>query len=91
MTNPDEPWVVTCTVTYNDKDHWEDERGNIEWIDVSVNSTFEVYRGRRIECERYAASFKEVKVHEGKLVRSSSLTIGKACHWDEFIEDMSGD
>jgi hypothetical protein len=67
-----EPWVVTCTVHYGDQDHWEDERGNIEWIDVDVRSTFEVYRGPRIECERYVESFKEVRVHENKLARSSS-------------------
>ena len=89
MTNPS--WVVTCTVTYNDQDRWTDERGNIEWIDVDVRSTFEVFRGPRIECERYAASFKQVRVHEGKLVRGSSLTIGPARHWDEFVEDMSSD
>jgi hypothetical protein len=37
---------------------------------------------------RYAANFKEVGVREGKLVRGSSLTIGAARHWDEFIEEM---
>jgi hypothetical protein len=85
MTKPDELWVVTCTVNYADQDSWADERGNIKWIDVDVHSTFEVYRGPRVECERYAANFKEVGVHEGKLVRGSSLTIGAARHWDEFM------
>ena len=89
LTNPDEPWVVTCTVNFADQDRWEDERGNIEWIDVNVSSTFEVYRGPRIECERYITN-ATVKVHDGKLVRNCSWTTGKARHWDEFVEDMSG-
>jgi hypothetical protein len=33
---------------------------------------------------RYAASFKEVRVHEGKLVRRSSLIVGPARHWDDW-------
>jgi hypothetical protein len=36
MTDPDEPWVVTLTITYNDQDRWEGERGNIEWIDFVI-------------------------------------------------------
>jgi hypothetical protein len=77
LTNPDEPWVMTCTINFADQDTWTDKHGNVEWIDVNVCSTFEVYRGPRIECEHYVASFKGVKVHEGELVRSSSVTIGQ--------------
>jgi hypothetical protein len=43
-----------------------------------------------VGAERYAANSRKVSVYEGKLVRGSSLTIGKARHCDKFIEDMSG-
>jgi hypothetical protein len=88
MTDPDELWVVTVTVAFADQDRWEDECGNPEWIDVDVHSTFEVYRGPRIECERYVENAKAVKVHDGKLVRNCSWTTGPAWHWDQFVEDM---
>jgi hypothetical protein len=83
-SNPDELWVVTCKVEYSDQDSRKNKRGNIEWIDVDVQSTFEVYRGPRIECERYATIFKKPKVYEGKLVQKSSLIIGPARHWDDW-------
>jgi hypothetical protein len=44
MARTEEPWLVTCTVNYLDR--------NIEWFDVNVHSTFEIYPGPRIECER---------------------------------------
>jgi hypothetical protein len=80
----DEPWVVTCKVEYSDQDSRKNKRGNIEWIDVDVQSTFEVCRGPRIECERYATIFKKPKVYEGKLVQKSSLIVGPARHWDDW-------
>ena len=70
MTNPDEPLVVTCTVNYADQDSWADERSNIEWIDVDVQSTFEVYRGPRIECERYATIFKNPRCMKASSCKS---------------------
>jgi hypothetical protein len=83
----DDDWVVTCTAIYDDQKEWTDKRnGNIKWIDVETHETFVVYRGPQIECKRYVASFKGLKVHEGKLVRSSSLTIGPRQHWDEAME-----
>jgi hypothetical protein len=79
---------VTCTAVYADQRSREDERGNIRWIDVDTHHTFVVCRGSQAECEHYVASFKGLKVCEGKLVRSSSLIIGPKRHWDEFMESV---